>query len=816
MGNRGNTTAIKDLPNCTVRIRTGEMTGSGVIVTDDGLILTCFHIIKNVKSENAKIEVYFPSTKVTNYATIFESNPSVDVAFLQLQDKQLLSKRTNVTIANLSQEVQSGNEFWSFGFRQSDLFTGLGSSGMIGYETSADLQGNGVFQDVIQIYSKDIKEGMSGAPVLDTKINRVIGIIHKVFRNPKEYDVDTNTLALAIPINTAIQVYPKLKQKNPGLLIILEFLRKIGAEEIIKYERINQLYVPPFNYQDIWEALSKDRIVFITGTKEYGKTYTAVKLLWEYYNKGYKPKWIKGKDEEERSNVRIRLLDELNRELEPHSITYFEDPFGKLQYEGQEDLERNIVDVIETLEKTDDAYMIITSRDTIFEQFQSYAKSDLRKFERRLDIKSPSYGYGERKEMLLRHARVKNCKWLDNDDIKYNILNSLKDVRNLPTPLSIEEFVTSTKDKFKKDELLAAIQIISKDTAESFAKENAIKDRSNDPKKSTVAIKTPVDDLILGTAIIVTDTGLIVTCYHVIEDARTVKMHHKNFDIYFPAAPDIAAHAKVVEEYCNKSSDIAFLQIQEKLPTQVSVARLGEVFSIGDEFQSFGFRRPDTFKGLYFDGKISGVTNLNLDNNENAISEDLIQLDSTELGAGTSGAPILDTQTDKIIGMLHSRFVEGDGRPVTMGFAISVVSIIKVCPILKQKNPGLNIFDFLNKEFPIDESKISFTETTKLHADSEFPPLRSKPSLRETTKARRMPPPKSDDLVTKSDTLMDRAMSTIQQMAERVNTAVKDVKERPNRIEIQFGIKFDEETGVVIAKSPAEASLNVKLTWDNQ
>ena len=88
---------------------------------------------------------------------------------------------------------------------------------------------------------------------------------------------------------------------------VFDFLRKIGYPGSRWYGRIDEVYVPPVEYDDIEETLKNKRIVFITGTQEYGKTYTAIRLMWEFYNKGYTPKWIKGGEEKERVTVRERL-----------------------------------------------------------------------------------------------------------------------------------------------------------------------------------------------------------------------------------------------------------------------------------------------------------------------------------------------------------------------------------------------------------------------------------------------------------------------------------------------------------------------------
>jgi Novel STAND NTPase 3 len=158
---------------------------------------------------------------------------------------------------------------------------------------------------------------MSGAPVLDKEINRVIGIVSEHYRS--QGDVDNN-LSFATPVSSVIEVYPILKEKNPGLQKITGFLRKINSDDIW-YKKIDELYVPPHEYEEVEKILREKRIVFITGTKEYGKTYTAIKLLWEYYKNGYEPRYIWERSEE--SSQIIERLVSLSDRLR-HHVIYFE------------------------------------------------------------------------------------------------------------------------------------------------------------------------------------------------------------------------------------------------------------------------------------------------------------------------------------------------------------------------------------------------------------------------------------------------------------------------------------------------------------
>jgi len=259
---------------------------------------------------------------------------------------------------------------------------------------------------------------------------------------------------------------------------IHEFLERIKGGSI--YNRINDVYVPPVEYEDIKKTLKKDRFVIITGTPEYGKTYTAIKLLWEYYKKGYEPKWIKGEEEPERREVRKRLED-IETELKPKHIIYFEDPFGKIKYEKREPLEREIGTIIVKIKDIKNSYVIITSRDEIFKEFEKetvYSPNTLKEFEIKLNIKKPSYNYEKRKEILLKWAEKENCRWIDNEKLKELVLNFIKDETILPTPLSIKDFAIATRNITTSKEIEEKIKEKSKETAKSFA--NEIKNMSDD------------------------------------------------------------------------------------------------------------------------------------------------------------------------------------------------------------------------------------------------------------------------------------------------------------------------------------------------
>jgi hypothetical protein len=260
---------------------------------------------------------------------------------------------------------------------------------------------------------------------------------------------------------------------------VFEFLEKIGYAGSKLYGRIDEVYVPPLEYEDMKRTLKEEKIVFITGTREYGKTYTAVRLMWKFYNSGYEPGWIKGGEPAERIEVRKRL-ENIRAELKPGHIIYFEDPFGKTKYERREGLEREIGTIIDTVKQVEDVYVIVTSREEVFKEFEKEKLSvkELGELEKKLNIKKPSYDDEKRKKILLNWAEEENCKWLGNKELKNFVLDYMWYEKILPTPLSIKDFAVATTEIEKEDELKEKIEEKSRETAKAFAEE--IKNMSDD------------------------------------------------------------------------------------------------------------------------------------------------------------------------------------------------------------------------------------------------------------------------------------------------------------------------------------------------
>ena len=204
-------------------------------------------------------------------------------------------------------------------------------------------------------------------------------------------------------------------------------------------------------------------------------------------------------------------------------------------------------------------------------------------------------------------------------------------------------------------------------------------------RKCTVAILNPANNEVLGTGVIVTDDGLIVTCYHVVDDIAKIKQTTKSLIISSPKIKGSRIGAHVDEQHYDEILDIAFLQLEGKLPEQTTPAILSETINYRGNYQSFGFRESEDIEGgLFSNGIIQGRTYENSNNHLQEVIQLTIGYNRNQVPYGMSGAPVLDIQRDRVIGIISRSL-----RSETQDFAIPVESLIKVYPEIKERNPGL-------------------------------------------------------------------------------------------------------------------------------
>lgn len=216
-----------------------------------------------------------------------------------------------------------------------------------------------------------------------------------------------------------------------------EFLDIIGLRGLFTYSKIDEVFVPPLEYEEIRKTLDEERCVFITGPAGYGKTFTAIDLLWELYKSfNYAPRYIG--EEIETAYIITKLVNQ--DESLKNNIIYIEDPVGKIEYRYNKEFEESIASIISGL-RHPNIRLVVTMREEIYQQFNPIGKQDLKKY----IIANHSYDSERRKEMLYRWATIMNCKWFQDESLRKAVLEYMKnDETKLPTPLNIKDFASQT------------------------------------------------------------------------------------------------------------------------------------------------------------------------------------------------------------------------------------------------------------------------------------------------------------------------------------------------------------------------------------
>jgi len=200
-GTLTNAEIISQIKSATVYIKTEYGSGSGMIISSDGYILTNAHVVKGASS----IKIHKLDGQILN-AQLVGTDEYKDVALLKVSATGLLS----VKLGN-SDNAKPGSEVFTFGFP-------FGIQGDVSFKegTMSRLLKDG---DTIYIeISAEIHPGNSGGPLVN-RYGEVIGI------NTAKYSSETSstgsavgeTIKFALPINLAKGMMDSLKN---GLKIV--------------------------------------------------------------------------------------------------------------------------------------------------------------------------------------------------------------------------------------------------------------------------------------------------------------------------------------------------------------------------------------------------------------------------------------------------------------------------------------------------------------------------------------------------------------------------------------------------------------------
>ncbi|NUT94680.1 MAG: hypothetical protein HOY78_21935 [Saccharothrix sp.] len=75
------------------------------------------------------------------------------------------------------------------------------------------------------------------------------------------------------------------------------------------------------------------------------------------------------------------------------------------------------------------------------------------------------------------------------------------------------------------------------------------------------------------------------------------------------------------------------------------------------------------------------------------------------------------------------------------------------------------------------------------------------------------PVSRAGNVIRSATASLEESMRQVRDAASTALASFRDMPERPDEVQVEFGVKLNAEAGAVIAKTGVEGHLKVKLTW---
>jgi hypothetical protein len=245
------------------------------------------------------------------------------------------------------------------------------------------------------------------------------------------------------------------------------FLRSIGYDpelDVLRspFKNLPTLYVKPTEYKDIRSKLEREHVVFIISEPHLGKTYTALYILWEYYQKGYETLHIRHDRlvtllTQHNDDMKKLLLSLFTSENELR-IIHFDDPFGETMKRRTDDAFAKELDTFLDLARGyEHLRIIVTSRLNIYTDAMALApnRTKVKKLEKYIQVHT-SYDRDILLDILHRYIRLYKPLWAGDKKIIATLNDQLPDM--LPAPHNIEFFVRTSESLDSLEDVLHHVE----------------------------------------------------------------------------------------------------------------------------------------------------------------------------------------------------------------------------------------------------------------------------------------------------------------------------------------------------------------------
>ena len=236
--------------------QTSVSSGSGVIISKDGYILTCHHVVSNAKSVTVTL-----NSGSKYEASLVGSDPLSDLAVIRIQPKEdeplvFAEQGCSADLVVGEQVVAIGNPLGTLG--------GTVTDGIVSATERNIVTGDGTRMTLLQTNAA-INSGNSGGGLFNLD-GKLIGIV-----NAKYASAGVEGLAFAIPIDSAYTVQLDLIEFGYVRGIVDHGLTTLDVTQanIYSYYRygIEEIGVYVVSSENTDQLMNKDQILSVNGTK---------------------------------------------------------------------------------------------------------------------------------------------------------------------------------------------------------------------------------------------------------------------------------------------------------------------------------------------------------------------------------------------------------------------------------------------------------------------------------------------------------------------------------------------------------------------